>query len=95
MLECFPEGVAGVALIASLYTDCICAGLIATKQIANIENAVRFWTAHSSDIDASYAQSGCVRLSHLKTPTNRASATFFYAGAALAMFEGMIWFLNE
>lgn len=97
MLSRFAEGVVGVALaletIASLHTDEIRRGLLGSGTIPGIEGAVAFLSAHSGEVETGHLAAGRRRGDLLADPQAR-SAAFFYANAALAMYEGIVHHLD-
>lgn len=98
MIARFPTGIIGVALaletIATMVAEVYRDALVAGGRIEGIENAVSFLSAHTSEVEDGHTAAGRMRAEALTFPHDR-SATFFFANAALGMYEGIFHFLDE
>lgn len=98
MLARYPVGLLGFAVamesFALLQTDEIRAHLLERGEILLIDEAVRFLAAHSSANEAEHTQVGRRHVDLLVTPEERAAALFF-GHMGVALFEGIVQFLDQ
>lgn len=98
MIARHPQGLLGVAMtlegLAVRHSDTKRKNLIANSGIEGIAKAVSFLKAHSAAVEERHALAGREQVDALEDVGGR-NATFFYANAALSLFEGLVHFLNE
>lgn len=98
MLSRYPQGVVGVALalerLASLQSDEIRDALLVQRPFADLDDAIHFLAAHSAEVELAHGEAGQQRAALLNGPVAR-NAAFFYANAALSLYEGIAHFLAE
>ncbi|MCO5167776.1 MAG: iron-containing redox enzyme family protein [Planctomycetes bacterium] len=96
LLARFPEGIVGFAVtletIASLHADRTRHGLL--ERDPSLAGAVSFLEAHRAEVEEAHGAEGAAQLDALSGARARSSA-FFYASAALTLYEGIVWYLHE
>lgn len=92
----YPEGIIGTAivleLIASLHADRTRVGLLAVDP--SLADAVAFLGAHRAEVEEAHNEEGREHVDRLVGARAR-SAAFYYGCGALALFEGVMAYLDE
>ncbi len=96
LLARFPEGIVGfgvaLEMIAARHADRIRLALL--ERDPSFENAVAFLEAHRSEVESHHGSNGAAQIDRLRG-TRARSAAFYFAAAALALYEGIVWYLHE